>query len=319
MSAFEVSQIELPDFGLKEGGYGSELVPVGDALKVVLSLPSAGATCPWACADVQSGAVASARGLRGEVRDGCLDGAGHGWLLTTSALVRVDVAGAARIVEVLVPNGLGRDHSRLLPMGDDRYGVCSWLGQTLSVVDVRASAIIKKIRVPAPHVSLVGETTVTLYSAHGGQRMRLRRPGLERLELDSMPTGTRPFLDAGELVMVLGERRPITHSDAWEIARDAVGIFDAETLEERSRVPMPTGAREVLGKDKEGRLVISTDDGLVLVERSTLREIARLALPDAHRIRAHAFLRTQQAMVMTDQIRPRQLIVARWKANPGHD
>ena len=110
-------------------------------------------------------------------------------------LVRVDVAGAARVVEVLVPAGLGRDLSRLFPMGDDRYGVCSWLGQTLSVVDVRASAITKMIRVPALHVSLVGKTTVTLDSPHGGQRMRLRRPDLEQLELDPMPTGTRPFLD----------------------------------------------------------------------------------------------------------------------------
>ena len=77
-------------------------------------------------------------------------------------------------------------------------------------------------------------------------------------------------------------------------------------------MPLPAGAREVLGKDKEGRVVISTDDGLVLVERSTLREVARLALPDVHRIRGHAFLCTQQAMVMIDQTRPRQLIVARW-------
>jgi hypothetical protein len=39
---------------------------------------------------------------------------------------------------------------------------------------------------------------------------------------------------------------------------------------------MPAGAREVLGKDHEGRVVISTDDGLI------------------------------------DQARPRELVVARW-------
>ncbi len=312
MAAFEVSRIELPDFGLKEGGYGSELVTVGDAPKVVMSLPSGSAKVPWACVDVQSGSVAAERGLRGEVRDGSLDRAGKGWLLTTSALVRVDVAGPPRIVDLLVPRGLGRYHSRLLPMGDDRFGACPWPGRTLSVVDVQARAVVKKIRVPAPHLSLVSEQTVTLYAPHGGQRMLLRRRDLKRLEVASMPTGTRPFFDDGEMVMVLGQRRPIAHSSSWEIARDGLGIFDAETFDEHARVPMPPGAREVLGKDRRGRVVISTDDGLALVDRSTLSETARLTLPVANDLRAHAFLATQQTTVMLDDTRPRQLIVARW-------
>ena len=310
MPVFEVSQIELPDFGLVEGGYGSELVPVGDAAKVVLSLPSGSAKVPWACVDVESGAVAAERGLRGDLRDGRLDGARRGWMLTTSALVRVDVAGAPKVVEVLAPRGLGRYHSRLLPMGDNRYGVCPGPGQTLTVV--HTSAMIKKIRVPAPHLSVVGEQTVTLYAPHGGQRMLLRRSDLERLELAAMLTGTRPWFDDGELVMILGERRPITHSTAWEISRDALGIFDASTFEERSRVPMLAGTREVLGKDNAGRVVISTDDGVILVEGSTLNEVGRLALPTANGMRSHAFLDGRQTMVMIDDTRPRQLIVARW-------
>jgi hypothetical protein len=312
MPDFEVSRIELPDFGLTAGGYGSELVLVGDAPKVVLSLPSGGTKCPWACVDVQSGAVAAERGLRGDVRDGRLDRAGQGWLLTTSALVRVDVAAAPRIVEVLAPRGLGRYHSRLLPMGDNRYGVCQWPGQTLTVVDVNASAISRKLRVPAPHLSVVGEQTVTLYAPHGGQRMLLRRSDLERLEVAAMPTGTRPWFDDGELVMVLGERRPIAHSTAWEISRNALGLFDASTFEERFRVPMPAGTRDVLGKDDAGRVVISTDDGLVLVDRSTLNEDARLALPTANGMRSHALLDAHQTMVMIDDARPQQLIVACW-------
>ena len=127
-----------------------------------------------------------------------------------------------------------------------------------------------------------------------------------------MPTGTRPWFDDGELVMVLGERRPITHSTAWEISRNAIGIFDASTLEQRSRVPIPAGTRDVLGKDHAGRVVISTDDGLVLVHRSTLNEVARLALPTANGMGSHAFLDAHQAVVMIDGTRPRQLIVVRW-------
>jgi hypothetical protein len=312
MPTFEVARIELPDLGLKGGGYGSGLVPVGDAPRVVLSLPSGSAKCPWACVDLQSGTVAAERGLRGDVRDGRLDGAGRGWLLTTSALVRVDVAEAPRVVEVLAPRGLGRYHARLLPMGDSRYGVCTWLARTLTVVDVHAAAVVKRIKVPAPHLSVVDERTVTLYAPHGGRRMLLRRSDLERLEGAAMPMGTRPWFDAGELVMVVGERRPIAHTSAWDISRDALGRFDASTFEERLRVPVPAGARDVLGEDDAGRLVISTDDGFVLVDRSSLNEVARLALPISNPMRSHAFLATQQTVVTMDQMPPLQLIVARW-------
>ena len=77
-------------------------------------------------------------------------------------------------------------------------------------------------------------------------------------------------------------------------------------------MPLPTRAREVLGKDKRGQVVVSTDDGFALVDRSTLSEIARLTLPAANGLRAHAFLGRQQTMVMLDEMRPRELIVARW-------
>jgi len=77
-------------------------------------------------------------------------------------------------------------------------------------------------------------------------------------------------------------------------------------------VPTPLGAREVLGKDDDGRVVISTDDGLVLVDRSTLSDVARLALPTDHGMRSHAFLEAHRATVMIDDRRPREVIVARW-------
>src|SRR4051812_31614658 len=101
MPDFEVARIELPDFGLTDAGYGSELVVVPGSPTVVLSLPSGGAKCPWACVNVQAGAVAAERGLRGDVRDAWLDRAGLGWLLTTSALLRVDVGAAPRVLDTL--------------------------------------------------------------------------------------------------------------------------------------------------------------------------------------------------------------------------
>jgi hypothetical protein len=311
-AAFDLSRIELPDFGLAGGGYGSEIVPLGDTARVVVSLPSGGARCPWACVHLETGEVTAERGMRGEVRDGELDREGRGWLLTSSALVQVDVAETPRVLEVLAPRGLGRDQSRLLAMGDSRYGVCSWLGRALSVVDVRTSVTVKKIRVAAPHVSVLAEDTVTLYAPHAGRRVVLGRADLNRLEETEMPTGTRPCLEDGDLLMVLGRRKPIPHSKAWTVTRDALGIFDASTFEERVRAEVPVGARDVLGKDREGRVVISTDDGIALIDRTTLREIARVALPIAHGIRAHRFLGKHQAMVMIDQDEPSQLVVARW-------
>ena len=50
----------------------------------------------------------------------------------------------------------------------------------------------------------------------------------------------------------------------------------------------------LLNKDKAGRLVISTDDGMVLLDSSTLTELARLSLPTTNGMRSHAFSPGQQ-------------------------
>jgi len=68
----------------------------------------------------------------------------------------------------------------------------------------------------------------------------------------------------------------------------------------------------LLNKDKAGRVVISTDDGMVLLDSSTLTELARLSLPTTNGMRSHAFSPGQQAMIMIKARRPRELIVTHW-------
>lgn len=290
-------------------------MPVGDRSEVVLSLPSGSGKVPWARVDIETGAVDVARGLRGDVRDGLLDADGGGWLLTNSALVRVEVADRMTVVDTLVPKGMGKHQSRLHALGDNRYGACNWMGKRLYVVDVTTSALVKTINVVAPHLSVLNAETVTLYAPHGGERLVLGRGALDRLEHTSMPTGTMPFYCDGEIVMLTGERIAMPHINptrGWIVSRQNLVLLDAASLTERRSAAAPRGARDVLGTDHAGQLVISTDDGVVIADRRTLKEIDRVTFAQPVALGAHTFLTARQAVVMTNGIFSRELIVARW-------
>jgi hypothetical protein len=317
LGMFEASRIVLPDLGLQPGGYGSALVAVGEGPRILLSLHSGAITRPWACVDLLTGEVEAARGLRGEVRDGLVDADGRGWLLTASALVRVDVSSGLHILDTLTPKGVGKYQSRLLPFGDQRLGVVNWMGNVLSIVDLSTGALMKKLKIAAPHMSRVEDRHVTLFSPHGGERLVVRRDNLARVQSSPMPTGTAPWFDGADLVMVTGTRAPIPRvapTRGWTIARHAIGVFDAATLAERLLVATRQDTRDVLGVDRAGRLVLSTDRGFFLADRDNLAEVARFDLPtnklDTGLV--HRFVPMYQAVAMASGIDAREIVVVRW-------
>ena len=308
--AFDVSRIAFPDLGLRDGGYGSSIVPVGRRARVVLSLPSGSAKVSLACFDLVSGEVKVVRGLLGEVRDGCIDDEGQGWLLTTSALVRVDVSATPRILDVLRPAGLGRDQSRMLDLGDGRLGVCNWLGRSLAVVNPETGVVARRIRTDAPYAARVEPDHVTLYSPHGARWTRFHRTELERVGGGPMPTGTSVFLDGEDAVMVVGERRPIPHSTSWEVAPTGVGVYDAVTFAEREFVHLHGEPREVLGLDDQHRLVFGGPAGVLLVDRKTLTERARFEVDGT--FEDIAYLSAHRAAVISVRWPKRELLIVRW-------
>jgi hypothetical protein len=308
--AFDVSRIPFPDLGLRDGGYGSSIVPVGRLPRVVLSLPSGGVKVPLACVDLETGKVTTARGLLGEVRDGSIDEEGQGWLLTSSALVRVDVSAAPRILDVARPKGLGRHRSRMLELGDGRFGLCNRLGRSLAVVNPETGVVDRHIRTDAPYAARVESNRVTLYSPHGGRWTTMHGPDLEQLDSGPMPTGTSVLLDGEDAVLVVGERRPIPHSKSWEIAPTGVGVYDAATFAERRCVRVQGDPREVLGQDDQQRVVVGAGVGVLLIDRDTLAEVARYEVDG--KIEDIAYLSAHRAAVISVRWPDRELLTVRW-------
>lgn len=308
--AFDVSRIAFPDLGLRDGGYGSSIVPIGRRPRVVLSLPSGGAEVPLACFDLETAKVTTARRLPGDVRDGRIDEEGQGWLLTSSALVRVDVSDAPRILDVARPKGLGREQSRMLELGDGRFGLCNRLGRSLAVVNPETGVVDTRIRTDAPYASRVEPDRVTLYSPHGGRWTTVHGMDLDRLDGGPMPTGTSVFLDGEDAIMVVGERRPIPHSNSWEVAPTGVGVYDAATFVERRCVRVLGDPREVLGQDDQHRLVVGASIGVLLIDRDTLAEVARYEVDG--KIEDIAYLSAHRAAVISVRWPNRELLTVRW-------
>ena len=308
--AFDVSRIAFPDLGLRDGGYGSSIVPVGRRPRVLLSLPSGSAKAPLARFDLETAEVAVVRGLLGEVRDGSIDDEGQGWLLTSSALVRIDVSATPQILDAVRPKGLGRDQSRMLDLGDGRLGLCNRLGRSLAVVDRENGVVGRHIRTDPPYAARVESDQVTLFSPHGGRWSTFDRTELERLDGGRMPAGTSVIFDGVDAVVVVGERRPIPHSTSWEIATTGVGVFDAVTFVERQCARLRGDPREILGMDDQQRLVVGDSTGVLLVDRETLTEVARHEVDG--RIEDIAYLPAHRAVVVSVRWPKRELLVVRW-------
>jgi hypothetical protein len=125
-----------------------------------------------------------------------------------------------------------------------------------------------------------------------------------------MPTGTSVFFDGDDAVVVVGERRAIPHSTAWEIAPTGVGVYDAVTFAERRCVRARGDLREVLGQDDQHRLVVGASVGVLLIDRDSLTEVARYEVDG--KIEDIAYLPAHRAAVISVRWPQRELLTVRW-------
>jgi hypothetical protein len=312
---FDLRTIPLPDWPEDAGTWGSALIAVADQPRVVLSLPSRSHPVPWVVVDIESGETQTGRKLRGEIRDGRIDAAGEGWVLTTSAICKLTVADEPRVLEIKRPKGLGTYLWRLLELGPDHFGATGWATKSVAVISRESWTIEKRLRIPAPHLAVEHGDVVRLYSPHGGVCLDVRLPELERVGQEPMPLGTAPVVDGGELFLLHGRKRQADQAvpieKIWQIEPDTLLALDAESLAELRRAPSPAAARDVIGVDAAGRLIVSTHRGIALVARDSLEELERVDVAD--RVAFHAFVPGASAVVVSpDGLAPRELVVVRW-------
>jgi hypothetical protein len=322
--SFNVRSLPLPADPEYVGTWGSSIVAVGSRPAVALSLPTRGRPVRWGVADLVTGEVRTSKTMRGELRDGLFEPSGEGWLLTTQALCKVDVSGhTPGVVETLRPKGLGTYLWRLLAIGPDHLGATGWATASVAVVGRRSGRLEKRLRIVSPHLATAEGNLVRLYSPHGGECLDVRLPSVARGDQREMPHGTNPVLHDGELFMLAGRRiaadRSIPIETMWRIERETIVAVDPRSLAIRRDAPAPPESREILGVDSTGRLVVSTDVGIVLVRRDTLREEARAELPGLSRpVFAHEFVPAADAVVISpDRFVPTELAVVTWDVHAG--
>jgi hypothetical protein len=234
-------------------------------------------------------------------------------VLTTSALCRLSVAGEPRVLDVQRPKGLGTYLWRLLELGPDHFGATGWATKSVAVISRSTWEVETRLRIPAPHLAVRRGDVVRLYSPHGGMCLDVLPPELERIAQPPMPLGTAPLIDRGELFVLHGRRtqtdRAVPIEKIWRIEPDTLLALDPDSLAELRRAPAPKGARDVLGVDSDGRLIVSTHTGIALVGRDSLTELARIDAVDRasfHTVVAGA------VVISPDGFAPRELVVVSW-------
>jgi hypothetical protein len=185
---------------------GFEIVAIGRQPRVVSSLPTKGNRVTWAVVDVGTREVLTSRTLRGELRDGLFDATRERLLLTTHALCRVSVEGELRVIETMRPKGFGTYLWRLLPIGPEHVGATGWTTGSVAVFRRDGGELVKRIRIPSPHLAIQEGEVVRPHSPHGGQCLDLGLPELKRVRQRPMPLGSVPVVHGGELFLLHGPK-----------------------------------------------------------------------------------------------------------------
>lgn len=316
---FDVTRWPLP-VGLDQAaGWGSELVSVPGEPLVIFGLPNGGRASRWAVADLKTGDLRTAHGLHGEVRDGVFTPDGGGWLLTTFAICRVSFKPELSVSACDRPAGMGTYLWRLLDLGSGWLGATGWTTSSIVVIDSTGLSVRKRVRLISPHLALRRTGAVRLLAPHGGEWLDLELPSLNRSDHGTMPTATGAVQCGDELWMLAGDRVAIDEhvpiERAWRVRPSRLLALDLDSLSELRAAAAPRGAREVLGADSAGRMVISTDNGVSVVDADSLVELGRVDMRSAWQpLSAHAFVPTTDSVVaFRERFEPAELIVITWK------
>jgi hypothetical protein len=311
---FAADRIELPPFE-QPHGWGTELLATPDGEIVFLSLPKGRRANRLCVVDVVTGEATADQSIRGDLRDAYFEAPDHGWLLTTFALGELALEdGRLTVTAQSRPRGLGTYRHRLHPLGKDHLLVSGRGSSSAVVVERVTGTVVRRIRVRSPQLSAATGDTVRFYATRDGECVDVALPSM-KVSRAPMVTGTAPTISGNELVMLEGVRTAAVQSGkASRIEPTALVALSLDSLSPIRRGPAPTGARDVLGVDASGRIVVSTSSGIALADRETFSEVARYDVPEPLRpIHAHRWLgRLDRVAVYARRLDAHELRLIGW-------
>jgi hypothetical protein len=309
----EIEVIEAPPLRAKAtGGYGSALLARPATTEVVFSRHIGAPRVRWMTFDVLTGTFQEGTGFPGDLRDGVFD-RGGAWLLGTHGLCRV-AFDPPRVIEV-IRSGLGSYQIWLHRVTPTLVAAAASGGKTAALFDLGQKAIVKRVRMPAPDLSLPGERP-RLCAFHAGEAREL---DLETLRLGrpiSLPNATSPMQIDGTIVAFVGPFAPFGSvistdhvvGDATLLLLGPLGrLIRRVTRTPSAEAPLgyairpeqfvvvsksdlsvlykggdARGLTKLIGTEPGGLLVATAEDGVALVDPQRFDVVERIEVPHVH-------------------------------------
>jgi hypothetical protein len=228
-----------------------------------MSLPSAGASRPWCVADVVSGEITRGVGMPGDLRAMVHNGDEPPWALATYGLGRLHLEPRLRVTDV-VRKGLGKYHTTLIRVDDELLGIGHRNGRTLLLVSAEDGTPVRRIKLRGPHLAYrLANGLLRVVGVFEGEATDVDTATRRVTARHPLPEGTSAFHHGTELLVLRGE----------------FAVLDAETFAVHRVGPVPDDAVEIAGVDRNGRIVVGTTDGFVLVDADSFAVLDRFTLP----------------------------------------
>ncbi|MGN6129153.1 MAG: hypothetical protein ACTHOK_02315 [Nocardioidaceae bacterium] len=294
--------------GAAHWSYGTAIVGRPGTTEVLFTLPSAASRTPWARLDLASGELGSGSGMPGPLRFVHFPEVGEDprwWVLGLHGVGRVHPEDPSTVHDV-VRTGIGRYPNRLFSVGAAHLAVGTDLSGNVVLLSKTSTEPVGRLRLPKGSTSCSeAEGLIRVFAPREGKVYDVDPVRLKVARRHKIPCGKGERLIGETLFYLAGEITPIRvlaegeapqpgvpvvlgHDvgatvGATVVAREIVGV-NVHTLQLTSigphgSVPVPARAVEVLGVDRDAHLVVSTQDGFVLVDAGSGAMLAEYVEP----------------------------------------
>ena len=237
---------------------------------------------PWTRYEIATGEFTTAkgrRGLHGDLRDFLLEPDGsRAWALLTHGLALLDLDDMHEI-ELLREN-LPTYQWRLHRLGDSLLAAVEGRANGVTVIDLAPLAVVRTLRVPPPDVVIrdkPGSVEFVSFSAGEARHVDLSTLRSKRTQPVITGMGAHSTGDAAWLFQgfrQLDERMLKVRF----IKPRRLTLFDLRALEVVRRGGAFVDGKEVLGFDADGHLVVTTWNGVSIVDPLTFERLGGMQM-----------------------------------------